>query len=62
MQRSTFPAPRRCSHEIPHGGFLLKRWTEKEVRAYLEVGGWFQKGRHDFASVAAAKAAGVKND
>lgn len=59
MKRLTFPAPRRESYTLPGGFWATRRWTLAGVMDVLAAGGWFHKGRHEFASLTAAKRAGV---
>lgn len=60
-RKLTFPVPSRCWVQGPEGWFN-KRWDELEVLDCKMNGGWFQKGKHEFASLKAAKAAGVNDD
>jgi len=48
------------SIEITGGRYYTKPWTEEAVQEYLSIGGWFLKGRHDFADLQAARAAGAE--
>lgn len=61
QRRMTFPAPARCSYETRHG-WATRQWTTEDVKEYLTAGGWFTKGRHEFADLQAARAAGVRHD
>ena len=54
-----FSAPRRMSEELPDGRYYTLPWSKPGVLSYRAIGGWFEKGKHDFADRAAAVAAGV---
>ena len=54
----TFPAPKRCSYNYELG-WADRAYTVEDIISAKEGGAWFVKGRHDFADMAAAKAAGV---
>lgn len=57
MKTMLYPAPRRMSVETGSNQFYTEEWTVEGVLAYREVGGWFTRGGHDFASPAAASKA-----
>ena len=57
MIRLTYPAPRRCSHEIS-GGYYTSEWTLRDVLEYVfSAGGRFVKSGHDFDCEETAKVA-----
>lgn len=61
MHRLTFAAPRRISISTGQESYTTHPWTKQAVKDYkANAGGWFCKGRHDFADLAAAVAAGVE--
>lgn len=65
MKKAT-QGPRRLHYAAPasdseHGinGWCSIPWTARAVREYQQAGGWFAKGKHNFADRAASVAAGV---
>lgn len=58
----TYPTPRRMAVETPKGKWYSAKWTAEGIRQLQSAGGWFYKGGHDFADLAAAKQAGVRSD
>ena len=58
MRRLTIPAPRRCSIELPTGGYCTKEWSLGDVLEYIFLaGGHFVKSGHDFDCEETAKVA-----
>ena len=57
--KMTFPAPKRMSQRTPLGYFYTLPWTAEEVVSYRNIGGWFERGRHDFENREASVAAGL---
>lgn len=56
--RLTLQAPHRASYPTGDRLYADRPWTIQDVMECLEGGGWFRKGAHEFADVAAAKIAG----
>ena len=58
MYQLTFPAPRRCSVELPYGKYECRKWKASDVLAYRKAGGRFHPlGQHEFETKAVASLA-----
>lgn len=64
--RMSVHAPRKCSYELGTVNGVTKystrEWTVEDVKSYKEIGGWFAAGKHEFANLAASKAAFNQGD
>jgi len=53
------PAPNRDWFQTPERLWASRPWTKEAVLDAKRAGAWFAKAHHEFADVAAARAAGV---